>query len=71
MSKVVVIGIPGEPGLWIADLGNRTVAPLDQVRGDLATVNGFRQLGSTFVNNVDLAIAVGSVDDVFAGHVDS
>jgi hypothetical protein len=71
MSKVVVIGIPGEPGLWIADLGNRTVTPLDQVRGDLATVNGFRQLGSTFVNNVDLAIAVGSVDDVFAGHVDS
>ncbi|WP_018234660.1 hypothetical protein [Ensifer sp. BR816] len=71
MSKVVVIGIPGEPGLWIADLGNGTVTPLDQVRGDLATVNGFRQLGSTFVNNVDLAIAVGSVDDVFAGHVDS
>jgi len=71
MAKVVVIGIPGEPGLWMVDLGNGTVRQLDSVTGDLATVNGFRQLGSTFVNNVDLAITVASVDDVFAGHVDS
>ncbi len=71
MSKVVVIGIPGEPGLWVADLGTGTVTPLNSVTGDLATVNGFRKLGSAFVNNVDLAIAVASVDDVFAGHVDS
>ncbi|OAP38308.1 hypothetical protein AU381_22285 [Sinorhizobium glycinis] len=71
MSKVVVIGIPGEPGLWMADLGNGTVTPLNEVTGDLATVNGFRKLGSTFVNNIDLAIAVTSVEDVFAGHVDS
>lgn len=56
--------------MWLADLGNGTVTPLDSVTGDLATVNGFRKLGSTFVNNVDLAIAVSSVDEVFAGHVD-
>ncbi|ASY69649.1 hypothetical protein AB395_00002252 [Sinorhizobium fredii CCBAU 45436] len=55
----------------MVDLGNGTVRQLDSVTGDLAIVNGFRQLGSTFVNNVDLAIAVTSVDDVFAGHVDS
>ncbi|MCA1371255.1 hypothetical protein I6F15_28430 [Bradyrhizobium sp. BRP14] len=71
MAKVVVIGIPGEPGLWMIDLGNGSVRQLDSVTGDLATVNGFRKLGSSFINNVDLAIAVSSVDEVFAGHVDS
>jgi hypothetical protein len=71
MAKVVVIGIPGEPGLWMVDLGNGSVRQLDSVTGDLATVNGFRKLGSSFINNVDLAIAVSSADEVFAGHVDS
>jgi hypothetical protein len=70
MAKVVVIGIPGEPGLWVADLGNGTVTPLKSVTGDLATVNGFRKPGSAFVKNVDLAIAVSSADEVFAGHMD-
>lgn len=45
MAKVVVIGIPGEPGLWLADLGNGTVRPLDQVTGDLATANKLRAQG--------------------------
>lgn len=70
MAKVVVIGIPGEPDLWLADLGNGTVTTLKSVTGDLATVNGFRTSGSAFVKNVDLAIAVSSADEVFAGHVD-
>ncbi len=71
MAKVVVIGIPGEPGLWLADLANGTVRPLDQVTGDLGTLNGYRKSGSAIVKNVDLAIAVSSVERVFAGHVDS
>ncbi|MBP2236794.1 hypothetical protein J2Z31_003308 [Sinorhizobium kostiense] len=71
MASVVVIGIPGEPGLWVADLGNGTVKPLESTTGDLATVNALRKPGSAFVKNVDLAIAVSSVERVFAGHVDS
>ncbi|AUX77060.1 MULTISPECIES: hypothetical protein [Sinorhizobium] len=70
MAKVVVIGIPGESGLWVADLGNRTVTPLNSVTGDLAVVNGFRKPGAVIAKNVDLAVAVSSVDDVFAGHFD-
>ena len=70
MAKVVVIGIPGEPGLWMADLANGTVRPLDQVTGDLATLNGYRKPGSAIVKNVDFAVAVSSADEVFSGHFD-
>ncbi|HXV29699.1 MAG TPA: hypothetical protein VD840_05135 [Sinorhizobium sp.] len=71
MDNVVVIGLPGETGLWLVDLANRTIEPLDRVTGDLAILNGYRKPGSAFVKNVDFAIAVSSVDEVFAGHVDS
>ncbi len=71
MAKVVVIGIPGEPGLWVADLGNGTVKPLESTTGDLARVNALRKPGSAFVKDVDLAVAVSSADKVFSGHVDS
>lgn len=70
MAKVVVIGIPGEPGLWVADLGNGTVTPLHSVTGDLAIVNGLRKPGAVIAKNVDLAVAVSSADDVFSGVFD-
>lgn len=70
MAKVVVIGIPGETGLWLADLDNGTVRPLNSVTGELASVNALRKPGSAFVKNVDLAVAVSSADVVFGGHVD-
>ncbi|OHV82453.1 hypothetical protein [Ensifer sp. LCM 4579] len=71
MAKVVVIGIAGEPGLWLADLGNGTVKPLESTTGDLASVSALRKPGSVFVKDVDLAVAVSSADRVFSGHVDS
>ncbi|MCA1490902.1 hypothetical protein I6F11_08210 [Ensifer sp. NBAIM29] len=70
MAKVVVIGIPGESGLWLADLGNGTVRALNSVTGVLASVNALRRPGSVFVKNVDLAVAVSAADEVFAGHMD-
>ncbi|ASY57279.1 hypothetical protein SS05631_c23480 [Sinorhizobium sp. CCBAU 05631] len=33
-------------------------------------MNGFRKPGAVIAKNVDLAVAVSSVDDVFAGHFD-
>lgn len=36
MSQVVMIGIEGEPGLWMADLDARTLTAVDsQSAGDL------------------------------------
>lgn len=69
MAKAVIIGIPGEEGLWLADLGAGTVKPLTPT-GDLATVNDLRKTGGTFVNNVDLSVAVSSVQVALSGHVD-
>ncbi|AHF85166.1 hypothetical protein RLEG3_26580 [Rhizobium leguminosarum bv. trifolii WSM1689] len=69
MAKAVIIGIPGEAGLWLADLGAGTVTALTPT-GELATVNGLRKAGGTFVKGVDLAVAVSSAQVALSGHVD-
>ncbi|CAN7506554.1 hypothetical protein [Rhizobium leguminosarum] len=69
MAKAVIIGIPGEAGLWLADLGAGTVKPLNPT-GDLATANDLRKTGGTFVKGVDLAVAVSSAQVALSGHVD-
>ncbi|API50546.1 hypothetical protein BMW22_01850 [Rhizobium leguminosarum] len=68
MAKAVIIGIPGEAGLWLADLDAGTVKPLNPT-GELATANGLRKAG-TFVKSVDLAVAVSSAQVALSGHVD-
>ena len=68
MARIVVIGLPGETGLWIADLDAGTVAPMEPPTGDaLGAANLLRSGGATIVNGVDLAIAVQSAADAFAG----
>ena len=68
MAKIVVIGLPGETGLWIADLDAGTVAAMDPPANDaLGAANLLRSGGASVVNGVDLAIAVQSADDAFAG----
>ena len=68
MAKIVVIGLPGETGLWIADLDAGTVAPMDPPTGDaLGAANLLRSGGAAVVNGVDLAIAVQSSAEAFAG----
>ncbi|NKJ98461.1 hypothetical protein GFL80_02815 [Rhizobium leguminosarum bv. viciae] len=69
MAKVVIIGIPGEAGLWLADLGAGTVKPVNPT-GDLGTANDLRKAGGTFVKGVDLAVAVSSAQVALSGHVD-
>ncbi|NKJ91163.1 hypothetical protein GFM14_05985 [Rhizobium leguminosarum bv. viciae] len=69
MAKVVIIGIPGEVGLWLADLGAGTVKPVNPT-GDLGTANDLRKAGGTFVKGVDLAVAVSSAQVALSGHVD-
>lgn len=70
-NVVVVIGIPGETGLWLADLTAGTVAPLPgPLSGDLAKVEALRSSGGAIVKGVDFAVAVSSAARVFAGHYD-
>lgn len=69
MAKAVIIGIPGEAGLWLADLDAGTVKPLNPT-GELATANGLRKVGGTFVKNLDFAVAVSSAQVALSGHVE-
>jgi hypothetical protein len=71
MAKVVVLGIPGEPGLWLADLDAGTVSPIDApADGALASANKLRAGGSAVVKGVDLAVVVSSAAKVSSGLLD-
>jgi hypothetical protein len=68
MAKVVVIGIPGETDLWLADLGAGTVTKLPAAKsGALAEAQKLRVAGATITKGVDLAIVVTSKETVAAG----
>ncbi|KKZ86512.1 hypothetical protein [Rhizobium phaseoli] len=69
MAKAVIIGIPGEAGLWLADLNAGTVTQLSPTE-DLATASSLRKAGGTFVKSVDFAVAVSSAQVALSGHVD-
>ncbi|MCV9963206.1 hypothetical protein OIU34_14955 [Pararhizobium sp. BT-229] len=71
MAKVVVIGIPGETDLWLADLTAGTVTALPKpLTGELATAEALRSAGGAVIKGVDFAVAVSSEAQVFAGHYD-
>ncbi len=71
MAKVVVLGVSGDKGLWLVDIGAGTVTPLQvPASGDLAAAFKQREGGGTLIKNVDFAVAVSSAQTVFSGHVD-
>lgn len=71
MAKVVVLGIPGEAGLWLADLDAGTVSKIDApADGALASANALRSGGSAVIKGVDFAIAVSTAAKVSSGLLD-
>ncbi|NTG42709.1 hypothetical protein [Rhizobium rhizogenes] len=71
MANFVVIGIPGDPQLYLADLSAGTITPLAPPAGsDLATIDKLRNAGATIIRGVNLAITVGSADDAASGRFD-
>lgn len=71
MSKIIVFGLPGEAGLYLADIEAGTVVPLEApTNGALASANDIRKAGGTVVKGVDIAVAVGSADAAFSGVFD-
>ncbi|WP_426130531.1 hypothetical protein [Pararhizobium sp. PWRC1-1] len=71
MSKVVVIGFPGDPKLYIADVAAGTLAPLTNVTGSLAAASQLRASGGVVIKDVDFAVAVSSAASVSAGLFDT
>jgi hypothetical protein len=71
MANFVVIGIPGDPQLYLADLGLGTVTSLKVPAGsDLGIADQLRNAGATVVKGVNLAITVGSAQDAGSGRSD-
>jgi hypothetical protein len=69
MSKVVVIGVEGEAGLWLADLEKGTVTQLgDELSGAMASAASLRKEGATIIKGVDFALAAASAADVAISH---
>jgi len=71
MSKVVVIGLPGEDGLWIADVGAGTITALAvPATGALKEANDLRVAGAIVVKGVNLAVAIRDTASVASGFLD-
>ncbi len=71
MSKVIVIGLPGEDGLWLADLDAGTVTALAvPATGALKQANDLRAAGVTVVRGANLTVAVSRTADVAGGFLD-
>lgn len=71
MAKVVVIGIAGEEGLWVADLDAGTVSKLGQAaQGELAAADQARAKGAVIAKGVNLAVTAQSAASVSGGFMD-
>lgn len=71
MSKVVVIGVEGEDGLWVADLDAGTVSKVaGAATGQLKVVDQMRKSGLTITQGVNLAAVGKSADAVSGGFLD-
>lgn len=71
MANVVVIGVAGEEGLWVADLSAGTVTKVSApATGALQTANELRKSGLTITKGVDLAVLAQSAASVSGGYMD-
>ena len=71
MSNVVVIGVPGQEGLWVADIGAGTLTALDATTSrTLRETNATGTAGAAVVKNVNFAVGITSTASVAAGFLD-
>ncbi|MCD1262893.1 hypothetical protein B5M44_01100 [Shinella sumterensis] len=71
MAKIVVLGVEGDDGLWIADLDAGTVSKITSpATGDLKAADDLRKAGAVVVKGVNLAALAKSADSVSGGFLD-
>jgi hypothetical protein len=71
MAKVLVIGVAGEEGLWIADLDAGTISKMaTPAKGALASADQLRNAGAVVAKGIDLAVTAQSVASVSGGFMD-
>ncbi|MCY1370782.1 hypothetical protein D9M69_578880 [compost metagenome] len=70
-TQVVVFGVEGDDGLWLADLEAGTVTRIvDPLTGALASANEHRNAGATVVKGVNFAVRANSAGSVSGGFMD-
>lgn len=68
MTKVVVIGLKGESGLWAADLDAGTIVPIPEpLKGDMAAIAPWRANGTAIIKGVDVAVAIMTAAETAGG----
>lgn len=69
MATVIVIGVAGEDGLWVADLDAGTIVALSTpASGDLKTIADLRPSGTVITKGIDMAVVVKSAEAAASGH---
>lgn len=71
MARIVVLGITGEDGLWVADLDAGTISQVPApTSGDLKKADDLRKTGAAVIKGVNFAALATSVDAVSGGFLD-
>lgn len=71
MSKVVVLGVEGEEGFWLADFEAGTLTKIDDGADDsFAFAARSRQSSEPLVRGVKFAVVTNNGEDPAGGHVD-
>ena len=71
MARLVVLGIEGDDGLWVADLDAGTVAQIAApTTGALKAADDLRKAGASVAKGVNLAALASSADAVSGGFMD-
>ncbi|WP_377294727.1 hypothetical protein [Rhizobium sp. SG2393] len=71
MANVIMIGVPGNNTLYVADLEAGTVKPADSASSALAAANRAGSHDGIVVKGVDFAVAVNAADSAAAGLFDA
>ncbi|HEV7249791.1 MAG TPA: hypothetical protein VGN93_22680 [Shinella sp.] len=71
MANTVVIGVEGDPALYMIDLDAKTVEPIEALGQDaLLTANAMRSAGEPVINGINFAVKVAQAPALSAGHFD-
>lgn len=72
MARLVVLGVQGDDGLWVADLDAGTVTSIGvPAGGALKAADDLRKAGASVIKGVNLAALATSADAVSGGFMDT
>ncbi|WLS03344.1 hypothetical protein [Shinella oryzae] len=71
MTRLVVLGVQGDDGLWLADLDAGTITQIGvPATGALKNADDLRKAGASVIKGVNLAALATSADAVSGGFMD-